>query len=158
MRKLILVLFTMSFLVACSTKNGDELELLIEDFKWGSSIEEVKELIISKGHYPVQTSGGNVGYIDVILSEEVLVAFYFTPKTRKLYKAALNWNTDRIRDRLQKILDQKYGTSGRESEDVKEYQQEDYRLILELGSSDTLLGLYSNEYTDIHKQEEERRI
>lgn len=156
MKKLILVLFTMLFLVACSTKDGDKLELLIKDFKWGSSIEEVKELIISKGHTPTQTSRGNVGYLDVILGEEVLVGFYFTPETRKLCKAGLHWNTDRVRNRLQKILAQKYGTSGRESEDLKEYQQEDYRLILELGSSDTLLCLYSNKYTD--KQKEERKI
>jgi len=135
-----------------------------QDYKWGSSIEEVRLQINSKEHYvfeidtPKEKLG--FGYRDMILHKKVLVWFLFTPRTEKLCRVKLVWGRDYdnydndygIKYSLLKTLTKKYG------EPVRSGLWYDYKWgsYLELwGSVGTTLSYISGEYAPIQVQEED---
>lgn len=155
MKKVILIL-TILILVTCTSKTKSKVELRFEDFKWGSNIEEVEAVIVSKGHKAIRgIYQDHVGYVDEILNERVTVGFYFTPKTQKLYMIGLLWRTNLVSGRLLKLIEEKYGLPIVEVDNMKKYQLGDSIILLETGSLDTVLGYYSSKYKNINKQESE---
>ncbi len=137
-----------------------------QDYKWGSSIEEVVSQINSKKQYdvfeidtPKEKLG--IGYRDIILNKKVLIWFLFTPRTEKLCRVKLVWGRDYgdnydndygVKYSLFKTLTEKYG------EPFRSGLWYDYKWgsHLELwGSVGTTLSYISGEYTPIQVQEED---
>ena len=137
-----------------------------QDYKWGSSIEEVVSQINSKKQYdvfeidtPKEKLG--IGYRDIILNKKVLIWFLFTPRTEKLCRVKLVWGRDYgdnydndygVKYSLLKTLTEKYGRP------VRSGLWYDYKWgsYLELwGSVGTTLSYISGEYTPIQVQEED---
>jgi len=137
-----------------------------QDYKWGSSIEEVRLQINSGDHYDVfeidtPREKLGIGHRDMILHKKVLIWFLFTPRTEKLCRVKLVWGRDHgdnydndygVKNSLLKILTKKYG------EPVRSGLWYDYKWgsYLELwGSVGTTLSYISGEYTPIQVQEED---
>jgi len=137
-----------------------------QDYKWGSSIEEVVSQINSKGHSDVFEMGTpreklGIGYRDMVQHKKVLIWFLFTPRTEKLCRVKLVWGRDYgdnydndhgVKGSLLKTLTEKYGSP------VRSGLWYDYKWgsYLELwGSVGTTLSYISGEYTPIQVWEED---
>lgn len=80
-----------------------------QDHVWGSSFDEVKETLVSKGHKPRTVIGYDLRYDDNILGEKVSIDFNFTPTTKKLFMVYLTWESKSVFKSLIRILTNKYG-------------------------------------------------
>jgi len=143
--------------------NATEIQPQFEDYKWGSTFDEVKEMIISKGHHMdprfTQPDLGTMISSDKILGWEVKVYFHFTPKTQKLYQVSLSWDelgTVIVYDSLLRILTKKYGPPEIDKKDEKLYwQRESVSLCLSLTRTKKKLHLMylSEKYSKLNMQE-----
>jgi len=156
MRK-ILITIPMVFIILFSftcTKTKDELKQF-QDFKWGSSMEEVRTIIVSREHEVIRGIHQNhMGYVDEILNEIVTIGFYFTPKTQKLYMIGFLWKTNVVGNQLLKLIEKKYGPPTITKDNMRKYKSGDHIILLELRSNETILGEYSSKYSTINKKEE----
>lgn len=159
MKRLIsIVAFMILFLVASTTIYATEVEPRFENYKWGSSLDEVKEIVTSKGHRMLlqhpPSSLPSIIYSDRILCKEVTILFVFTPKTQKLCSINLNWeDATSVGRSLLRILTEKYGEPSRPNQFIEQHWW-GLSIRLEFGFWETDLTYYSKKYIAMYMQEE----
>lgn len=160
---LVLMTLFIVFVVNPRRANATEIQPQFEDYKWGSTFDEVKEIIISKGHHIdprfTQPDLGIMISSDKILGWEVKVYFHFTSKTRKLYMVSLFWDkleTAMVCDSLLRILTKKYGPAEFDKDEGRYWWQgESVSLCLSLTRAKKKLHLMylSEKYSKLSIQE-----
>jgi len=125
-------------------------EIQFEDYRWGSSIEEVKKQIERKGHVcQTEPDCAAIGYIEEILGEVAEVVFAFTPKTDKLASIRISWESEDLVKRLAEFLITKYGEPKIKNETLNEFCWHDDMSVLGLRyvSMETELVYFSKKYS-----------
>ena len=159
MKRLMLVLAMVVFLMVGWSGIGNAwIVPKFQEYKWGGSRDEVKEIIASKGHRITLQTPTGFGYADRILGKKVMVYFYFTPKTKKLATVGLVWKTTSVGSSLLRILVEKYGGFNRPNQFMEKYvwwYGGVVLLHLDFDFMETVLFYYSREYMPIKMQEKE---
>lgn len=122
---------------------------LFENYKWGSSPDEVKKIAASKGHDVTDLEDAS-GYISRLLDEKVRVIFHFSPIAKELCSVVLHWESTNVSKPLLKILTKKYGPPLRQ--DVPAKKEKGYywlpSVVLKLSKSKTILYYISTKFDE----------
>ena len=126
-----------------------------EDYKWGSSVSQTKQLLRKKGKNFIVIKNG-IGYEDKIMEEKCKVMLFFTPKSKKLAGIGIIWNTTYVGDKVKRILEKKYGKPIQPNEFMDRYfWGSPAEIILDYAILETELCYYSKEYFPLYRKEEE---
>lgn len=139
--------------------------LRFENYRWGSSIDIIRNKVLVKGHELIDDGGKSsiVEYVDMILDKEVIVKLYFGLELQKLYMIYLRWHDASIYETLYEILVSKYGESKLLDVESSRYRWEYNRHSLEIyfnyfnsrgiGSKEVWLYYRSDYYYFAHRRE-----
>lgn len=122
MKKLILVstmviFLTCILLLTIPTQSYADSKIQFENYKWGSSIDEVEGIILSGGFGARRLTGcvPTTSYLNKVFDEKAYIRFFFTPKTKKLHMINVEWNNELeweniyLANSILKTLTEKYG-------------------------------------------------
>ena len=125
-----------------------------ENYKWGSGLDEVEKIVVSKG-FDVINKEDKLEYVSKVFDEEVCVTFRFSSIMRKLYAVVLRWESANVTKSLVKTLSEKYGPPQREG--VFKMSENTYywlpSVVLKFGTSHTWLYYLSTKIKDTNIQE-----
>jgi len=122
MKKSVLALVMAIFLtfvlsLTIPTQSYADSKIQFENYKWGSSIDEVEGIILSGGFGARRLAGciPGVSYLNKVFDEEAYIRFFFTPKTKKLHMINVEWDNKPgwenvyLVNSILKTLTKKYG-------------------------------------------------
>jgi len=118
-----------------------------EEYKWGSSKEEVSQRIHSRGHKIELEKNSQLNllkYRAKILKKPATVQFLFTPRSKKLVAIKIKWEDENIGKNLKPIMCKKYG-SPRKLDSDDEYVWRNL-VYLDFSENETICIYYSNKY------------
>jgi len=126
-----------------------------EDYKWGSSVSQTKQLLRKKEKNFIEVKN-TIVYEDKILGRKCKVLLIFTPKSKKLAGIVITWNTTYVGDKVKRILEKKYGKPIQPNEFMDKYVWgSPAEIILDYAILETELCYYSKEYFPLYRKEEE---
>ncbi len=114
-RKIVFILYFALFIHAYS------YAFQFEDYSWGKSIEEAKELLRKSNKAIVYTGSDKISYRDTISGEPSQVSLLFTSKSQLLFMIQVVFDkysaAEKVKDTLTKI----HGQPMKESSDLDRY-------------------------------------
>lgn len=182
MRKVFILIMLVMFIFRCTNaiaidSSGGSSTYQFEDYKWGTPINEIKQLLKTKEKHWTKYKEDGIGYRDTIFNYNCEVYLSFTPKDRLLATIAIKWDNTYIGSDLKKILTKKYGKSFQDNKHIEEYvwdrkdqenlDVEELKKILENPPTynfiilnyhffDTTLFYYGGEYHKLYLEEKEQ--
>jgi hypothetical protein len=128
--------------------------------RWGNSVEEIKKAIdqdsiawfqdkTDQPPYTLYASGTSLG-------APAIFSYFFTPRSKRLYKVTLTLNDLSLYDRAQTQLLQKFGKPSFSQPDVDHWSWKDKSLIiLQKDGSNVQISYWSGPFLVLNHEEQE---
>lgn len=158
MKKIIIFMLALLLLT-----NFDVLAAQFEDYEWGMSMDEIKNMIISKQKNFIPGDNEDVFvYTDNILNNECRVILSFTPKSKKLAEVAIMWDTAFVGGDLKDMLIKKYGIPMQPNKFIEQYMWPPYGkhegLYLDYSFGKTYLYYRGGQYDILREKEHKEQV
>ena len=116
--------------------------------KWGASIEEVKKAIEANGNKWFQDRTDEPPYAlyasGTYLDYPAIFSYFFTPKSKKLYRVDVTFNDMMVYEKAKSHLIQKFKEPSFSQKDVDHWSWEDKSLIILQRDATSVQISYSN--------------
>ena len=130
-----------------------------QDYEWGKSAGEIKEVLKNK-QKGFSTSGGErvIAYNDKILDEPCKVSLIFTPSSKLLAAVQILWEEVYVGNKLKALLINKYGQPFQQTKFIDQYlwnlPTKGEVLTLDYTFNGAKLSYYGGEYYRRYEREE----
>ncbi len=102
--------------------------------KWGASVEEVKEAIEKDGNNYFQDDAEKPPYALYVsgnyLGEPSIFSYFFTPKSKKLFRVDVTCNDPRVYEKIRGELMQRFKSPTFSKKDVDHWSWRDHSLVI----------------------------